>query len=398
MATQYANGKIVTNGLVFMYDDGYFPEGWGLTQLIPNPEFIEGSSRPYDHGCYTSGHYLGPNTASIMTGGTLKFTGGDISNYYGTNPEYRSWDGGDIGSTGGNWMHFDVLPSTLSASEDYIVEVRARFVYVSKTGNGSSNPRFQIGRAYYEQYGINYSDLGTEFKTLRFLFNGNSISDLGGSNAVLSFGCTSADAMVELDYFRAYRIEKSSGLSDLSSKGNTINTSNVSFDSNARITFDGTNDTISIPSNASNNIAGNITMELVLKRVNGVSAAVMHKEVQYTLYIASNGDITYADSSYWSYDAFGSHYSGITAGIYHHVVATKNGSLVTIYVDGNVVVSKNFGSAITQTNNPLYIGSYDGTSNYFGGEVPVAKIYNRALSATEVATNYNKYKTKFNLS
>jgi hypothetical protein len=63
--------------------------------------------------------------------------------------------------------------------------------------------------------------------------------------------------------------------------------------------------------------------------------------------------------------------------VFHHLVATKNGSTVTIYVDGNVVVSQSFGSAITQTNNTLYIGSYDNSSNYFAGQIPVSRIYNR---------------------
>ena len=178
---------------------------------------------------------------------------------------------------------------------------------------------------------------------------------------------------------------------------NTFNLSDVSFNSAAQITFDGTNDTIGIPSNSNNNIAGDITMELVLNRTDGYNGVVMHKEQQYTLIIASNGDISYADSSLWSYSTFGYHYSGITAGVFHHVVATKNGSTVTIYVDGNVVISKSFGSAITQTNNNLYIGSYNGSGNYFAGQIPVARIYNRALTAGEILNNYNHYKTKYNL-
>lgn len=138
-------------------------------------------------------------------------------------------------------------------------------------------------------------------------------------------------------------------------------------------------------------------MELVLNRTDGYTGVVMHKEVQYTLIIASNGDISYADSSLWSYATFGYYYAGLTAGVFHHIVATKNGSTVTIYVDGNVVVSQSFGSAITQTNNNLYIGSYNGAQNYFAGQIPVSRIYNRALTAGEVLNNYNHYKTKYNL-
>ena len=177
----------------------------------------------------------------------------------------------------------------------------------------------------------------------------------------------------------------------------TLNLTNMSFDSNAQMTFDGTNDTISIPSTTSTNISGNITMEAVIKRDADVAQVVMHKELQYTLYIAADGSISYADSSYWSYGAFGFHGTSIISGLYHHIVVTKEGSLVTIYVNGNVVVSQNFGSAITQTNNTLYIGSYDGGSNFFGGEIPIAKIYNRALTAAEVKQNFNFYDARFGI-
>ena len=112
--------------------------------------------------------------------------------------------------------------------------------------------------------------------------------------------------------------------------------------------------------------------------------------------VLSNGTITYADSSLWSYAAFGS-YGNLLAGQNNHLVATKSGSLVTIYLNGNVIVSQNFGGPITQTNNTLYIGAYDGSSGFFSGQIPVSKIYNRALTASEIRDNYFHYKTRFNL-
>lgn len=185
------------------------------------------------------------------------------------------------------------------------------------------------------------------------------------------------------------------GLLDLNGRS-TPDLTNVSFDSNALPTWDGTNDTISIPSNSTNNIAGDITMELVLNRTAGYSAAVMHKELQYTLYVYSSGNITYADSSIWSYGTFGA-YGNLTAGTYHHLVATKTEGVVNIYLNGTVIINRSFGSAITQTNSTLYIGSYDGSSAFFAGQIPVSKVYNRALTADEVRNNYNQYRTRFNI-
>jgi hypothetical protein len=180
----------------------------------------------------------------------------------------------------------------------------------------------------------------------------------------------------------------------------TLDLLNMSYTTpaiNPQIVFDGTNDTISSPSNSSNNISGNITLELILNRNTGNQGVVIHKEVQYTIIIRSNGSISYADSSLWSYASFGNHGS-ILPNQNNHLLVTKNGSLVTIYLNGNVVVSQNFGGSISQTNNTLHIGSYDGSGNFFSGQIPVAKLYNRALSAGEVRQNYQHYKTRFNLS
>lgn len=179
--------------------------------------------------------------------------------------------------------------------------------------------------------------------------------------------------------------------------GSTPNLSGMSYDSLAIPTFDGSNDTISIPSSTLNNVSGNITLEQVLKRDSPISATPIHKEVQYTMYITSGGAISYADSSYWCYSCFGYH-GNVPTGTYNHIVATRSGALVTIYLNGSIVVSQNFGGAISQTGNRLYIGSYDGSSAFFNGYIPVSKIYNRALTQTEVLQNYKKYQTRFGLS
>jgi hypothetical protein len=177
----------------------------------------------------------------------------------------------------------------------------------------------------------------------------------------------------------------------------TLNLTNMSFDSNGNPTFDGTSNRISVANNSAINIAGDITLELVLKRISGQTGVPLHKETQYSIRIYDDNTITFADSSTWSYATFGAHGNAVTAGVYHHIVVTKIGTTVTIYVDNTVIVSKTFGTAITQTNNTLYIGSYDGSSNYFKGDIPVSRIFNRGISALEVDQNYKAYRRRFSL-
>jgi hypothetical protein len=393
-----AGPDIVEDGIVFYYDTGNFPKGWGLTQLVPNSTFVEGGTRPTDHGCYTSGYYLGPYTSSFMTRGTLQFTGGDLSNYYLTNPEYRGWDQGSLGNTGGNWMYYAVLPPDLNSSEDYIIETRARFVYVSKTGNGSANPRFQIGRGYYERFGINYSDLGTEFKTLKFLINGGQTAD---ANEYFTFGCTSADAMVELDYLSLYRVEKATGLKDLTGNS-TVNLTNVSFSSSGEVVFDGTNDTISVPSYPAIELVDNVSIEYVYKRLStdailDVIANKYHStgwELFCTVgnefaLAGRNGDGTYYATTNAAYT--------IENNKYYHLVAIKEGLSWRLYVNGELYAYLTAGSIGTWSNSGILQIGGEGSGYYPNMQLPVLKIYNRVLTANEIRQNYNALKTRFGI-
>jgi concanavalin A-like lectin/glucanase superfamily protein len=83
----------------------------------------------------------------------------------------------------------------------------------------------------------------------------------------------------------------------------------------------------------------------------------------------------------WPYDADAD---------WHHIVAVGDGQSVTIYLDGKPEVSG--GSAITDTYGtstfPVNIGGggiFDATDNWFTGDVDEIAIYQRALSAAEVA-------------
>ncbi len=72
-------------------------------------------------------------------------------------------------------------------------------------------------------------------------------------------------------------------------------------------------------------------------------------------------------------------------GSWHHVVITKNGSNGILYVDDEV---KSSTASLTYnapwSTNPIYIGNEAGRAYYFQGAMDDVRIYNRALSASEV--------------
>jgi hypothetical protein len=128
----------------------------------------------------------------------------------------------------------------------------------------------------------------------------------------------------------------------------------------------------------------------------------------YELFVNANGSIQLIantlPNSNGHYAAATTNSSGlITYGVWHHVVATFNGSSnMNIYVDGTLASStiSLTGSPFTSVFSgtaPILIGAYstyglDGTTYNFNGLIDDVRIYNRVLSATEIQQIYNTEK------
>lgn len=402
MAVAQGFSKITTSGSVFMYDtaDGVNSfKGKPTTNILQGVTPGQSTSPPLFVVSYGTESVYIPGLGKTVT-----------SNYCNIYNDYNGGSGAccpslfnfganfTTGVTGSTAYTYQIIYRTTDGyySDNYMYRYEyGPSGYLGEAGLLSPSRMENLGDGWIHGWGTFTTNAATT-RLYGYLFH----YQYGIQNKVEVAGImiTQGTQVLRPNQFLAPQASRSNTESLFSLIGSsTLNVADVSFNSSGSILFDGTNDTIGTPSNSSNNIAGDITMELVLNRIDGYNGVPIHKEQQYTLLIASNGDITYADSSNWSYSNFGSYYSGITAGVFHHVVATKNGSTVTIYVDGNVVISKSFGSAITQTNNNLYIGSYDGYTFNFAGQIPVSRIYNRGLTPGEVLNNYNHYKTKYNL-
>jgi hypothetical protein len=195
------------------------------------------------------------------------------------------------------------------------------------------------------------------------------------------------------------------GLLDLSGRGNSISLSNVSFDSSVfpQMIFDGTNDYIS-PGSFNLLAMGNSTLEAVIY-MNNLSSP----DSSYSIFggISDEGYHGYHEirnsgsgykMTYWT-SANGWRYANtaLSAGRWYHIVWVWNNTTLTWYLNG-----VNDGSYTFSTFSPYGLGmnriSSFPNERYMNGKINLAKIYNRSLSSTEIANNYNQYKTRFNLS
>jgi hypothetical protein len=172
----------------------------------------------------------------------------------------------------------------------------------------------------------------------------------------------------------------------------TINISNASFDSNAQMTFDGTDDTINTGLFSGRNPATDpFTIEAIVKSDitsgNRMWIDATSNGSNQRLYCAhaatGTGTPMGIQGSAWSSTA--PHDTD-----YHHYVIVMDGSVARLYNNGEAHSTKSYTSYQIQSLN---IG---GRNSYrWLGDIPIFKLYDRALTAAEVLQNYNATKSRF---
>jgi len=199
------------------------------------------------------------------------------------------------------------------------------------------------------------------------------------------------------------------GLKDLTGNS-TIDLTNVSFDSNAQMTFDGTDDYINISPNRRLTPEEPWTVELVFKPTNAADTSwnglfggylggggywMFHNGGKLTYYEGYSGGSLIRYSTWDMSNTF-------TVNTYHHLVITytptssTSGTYVTYYNGGEKVDSFNWTLTFGYSLEWKFIGSGDG-SRHGTNDVAYAKLYNRALTASEIKSNYNAIKGRFNI-
>lgn len=88
--------------------------------------------------------------------------------------------------------------------------------------------------------------------------------------------------------------------------------------------------------------------------------------------------------------------SSVSANTWYHIVGTWDGTTMRVYVNGSLAASGvRSGTLINATIGPVYIISSSGES--LNGYIPIARYYNRDLSAAEVTQNYDALKFRYGL-
>jgi hypothetical protein len=194
------------------------------------------------------------------------------------------------------------------------------------------------------------------------------------------------------------------GLKDLTGNS-TIDLSNVSFDSNAQMTWDGTDDQIAVTGFTQPTDPNIYSVEAVVKLythnpgTNIGSVIVNNYSSLYGWIFYLNGPLSYLgirhhDGASGGYDlVYG---TGINLNQFYHIVATDDKTTVRLYLNGIQVASRASATALNYSGQPT-IGQFGGNNAVTNGEIPVVKIYNKALSASEIQQNFNAVRGRYGI-
>jgi len=195
----------------------------------------------------------------------------------------------------------------------------------------------------------------------------------------------------------AYGFEEASGtmIADASGNGN-----NGTINEAVRITagkygnalkFDGVNDWVTVNDSASLDLSAGMTLEawvypqslagwnnVILKEVSG--------GLSYGLYANSDADGASAYINNGS-DRGVAEPAQLALNQWTHLVGTYDGQVQRLYINGIEVAKTAQNGLIQQSSGVLHIGGNSVWGEYFQGYIDEVRIYNRALTASEVNSN-----------
>src|SRR5262249_52765655 len=158
--------------------------------------------------------------------------------------------------------------------------------------------------------------------------------------------------------------------------------------------FDGIDDNVTVPDSNSLDLSSSFTLSAWVNPASTFTdfRSILVKNYSYYLYASVNG-----------YCGAGNPLGGLEMGAsqtvcqpsplpintWTHLAVTYNGSALTLYRNGVAVATSAFSGALSPTTGTLQIGASQ-FGEYFKGLIDEVRIYNRALTATEIQTIYQQ--------
>lgn len=201
----------------------------------------------------------------------------------------------------------------------------------------------------------------------------------------------------------AYNFNEGTGsvVNDLSGNSNNGSIFQATWFSTGKfgkaLTFDGTNDVVTVNASSNLDLTTAMTLESWVRPTvtNGGWRTALLKEngsqLAYALYAKES---TNKPSGWMSTESTGSQSAGATPGLaantWSHLAVTYDGFFLRLYVNGTLRASTVQTGNMRSSTGPLKFGGNAIWGEYFKGQLDEIRIYNRALTQTEIQTNMNQ--------
>ena len=200
----------------------------------------------------------------------------------------------------------------------------------------------------------------------------------------------------------AFGFDEASGTTtiDASGKGNAGTISGATRTTTAKfgsaLNFDGVNDWVTVPDANSLDLTRAMTLEAWVRPTTlGAYRTVLIKETTgnlvYALYASSRfGSSSVSRPSAWIDVEGVGPTTALPVNAWSHLASTYDGLTWRFYVNGTQVATRAFTAAIPTSTGPLRLGGNNIWSEWFKGQLDEIRVYDRALSAAEVAADRDR--------
>jgi hypothetical protein len=396
--------KIPTNGLVFMYDvaDSTSYKGEPTTNVFTPLGFAgPGSGNDNNVSFDVNGTGTFIRLGFGQTFGNYTIQPNDVVYKYNLGGYGCHYHGNDVAISNGKYATFSfdyyISPDTVNLG----VENSLLANFEQALGASITLPNTNLG----VWQSVSLTSGPTSGGNLRSLLYPGGCGPRLASSGYILFKNPQVEFLPHKTQFVQTTRSATQALLPLVSNS-TIDLTNVSFDANAQMTFDGTNDYITTTA-STYGITNEFTIEIVCNPTQVLPTGMFN-------FLGTVGDR--GIMCHWPW-VDGNIYFDVhnTSGAFHrwyktinitnqialyHIMITPAGEMKV--KQNNTVLAPN--SANTFSGNVSIgvshvIGAFSTSANLpWKGDIYAFKVYNRALTDEETLQSYNKYKTRFNLS
>ena len=188
---------------------------------------------------------------------------------------------------------------------------------------------------------------------------------------------------------------------DQSGSGNTGTLSGAAWTTAGRygnaLSFDGTNDLVTIADANSLDLANGMTLEAWVRPTalgNAWRTALMKESagsLSYALYAAGTDGTKVPDAEIFSggFRTTGGS-TPLALNTWTHIASTFDGNALKLFVNGTQASQLLFTGSITTSTGALRVGGNNVWGEWFQGEIDEVRVYNRALGGTEIQADMNR--------